>query len=195
MLGSSILTCQIGQCGNQLGQAMYKSLIEESLGADLNHQLATLSTYFHNDPKGGSQVRPSSLMIDMEPKVIDGILSQKEQWWAYDPKLTVCREEGSGNNWAFGFHLHGENCLSEILDKFNSLAERVDCVEGVVVLQSLAGGTGSGVGSRVLEELRNVLGSKPIFSVAVLPRLSGEVILQFYNAVFSLANLYNVRSC
>lgn|SRR3990167_2382360 len=191
MLGSSILTCQIGQCGNQLGQAMYNSLFQESMGADLNHQLATLNTYFHTQQKHEA-VHPSSLMIDMEPKVIDGILSQKESFWGYDPKLTVCREEGSGNNWAFGFHLHGENCMNEILEKFNTLAERVDSVEGIVVLQSLAGGTGSGVGSRVLQELRSVFGCKPIFSVAVLPRLSGEVILQFYNAVFSLANLYNV---
>ena len=47
------------------------------------------------------------------------------------------------------------------------------------------------MGSRVLQSLRDEVGSKPIFSVSVLPRLSGEVILQYYNAVFSMSTLYN----
>lgn len=68
--------------------------------------------------------------------------------------------------------------------------ERLDRVEGVVVLQSLAGGTGSGVGSRVLKSLKTDFPELDLFSVAVLPRIGGEVVLQYYNSVFSLSSLY-----
>ena len=124
----------------------------------------------------------------MEPKVIDSIAEKKKPRHEYDRKYAVCREEGSSNNWAYVLNVHGLACLDEITNKFRKLADRSDTAEGVIVVQSLAGGTGSGVGSKVLERLRHKVASKPIYSVAVLPRLSGEVILQYYNAVFSMGN-------
>lgn len=189
----SIVSCQIGQCGNQLGQSLYNKFMTESLNSDEDHITATLETYFHLR-SSESLLTPNSIMVDMEPKVIDSLLATPpDAYHSYDKKLSICREEGSGNNWAYGFLVHGVECLELIMDRFKTLTERLDSIEGVLVLQSLAGGTGSGVGSRVLEKLRDDLGTKPIYSVSVLPRLSGEVILQFYNAVFSIANLYNVR--
>lgn len=190
----SIITCQIGQCGNQLGKSLYSKLLSEATSSQSSedHMTQTINTYF-TISKNGDLV-PNSLMIDMEPKVIEQVLASKGDLFSYDRGLSVCREEGSGNNWAFGFNVHGLACLDEIVDKFRSAAERVDRVEGAVVLQSMAGGTGSGVGSRVIERLRDEMEAKPIFSVAVLPRMTGEVILQYYNSVFSLANLYSVLS-
>ena len=145
-----------------------------------------MDTYFHADSK--DRMTANSLLVDMEPKVIYSIVEKKKPWYEYDRKYAVCREEGSGNNWAYVFKVHGLACLDEITNKFRKLAERCDTVEGVIVLQSLAVWTDSGVGSRVLERLRDDLASMPIYSVAVLPSLSGEVILQYYNAVFSMGN-------
>ena len=187
----SVISCQIGQCGNQLGESLFSKLSIEASTASVDHRAAVMDTYFHVDSK--DRMTANALLVDMEPKVIDSIVEKKKPWYEYDRKYAVCREEGSGNNWAYGFNVHGLACLDEITNKFRKLAERSDTVEGVIVLQSLAGGTGSGVGSRVLERLRDELASKPIYSVAVLPRLSGEVILQYYNAIFSMANLYNVN--
>ena len=74
---------------------------------------------------------------------------------------------------------------------FRKELEQHDLVEGVMFMQSMAGGTGSGVGSFLLEELRQDIGSKvSIFNTVVMPRSTGEVILQNYNSVFSLGTLY-----
>lgn len=78
----------------------------------------------------------------------------------------------------------------QIFEKLRKLMEKLDRVEGVLLLQSLAGGTGSGVGSRVLKGLKSSLPELDIFTVSVLPRTGGEVVLQYYNAVFSLSSLY-----
>lgn len=194
----SIVFFQIGQCGNQLGQSLYQALINEAENAHPAHQRAVIESYFHLK---GDKLIPNALMIDMEPKVIQSLLSppsnqhstQSQQLFSFSPSLSLCREEGSGNNWAYGFNVHGEENLTQVIDMYRKLTEKVDWVEGVIVLQSMAGGTGSGVGSRILQSLRDELGTKPVFSVAVLPRLSGEVILQYYNSVFSLVNLYDVK--
>lgn len=46
------------------------------------------------------------------------------------------------------------------------------------------------MGSRVLKGLKETLPELDLFSVAVLPRTGGEVVLQYYNSVFSLSSLY-----
>ena len=68
---------------------------------------------------------------------------------------------------------------------------------GFVVMQSLAGGTGSGVGARVVECLRGEYPHAFITGVVVWPFQSdgggGEVSVQAYNAVLALSKLYPVR--
>ena len=43
----------------------------------------------------------------MEPKVIeDNLLSVKSGFWV-DKKFTIFKQEGSGNNWSYGYNFHG----------------------------------------------------------------------------------------
>lgn len=189
----SILTCQIGQCGNQLGESIFDKLVEEAESATDYHQLSTLDTFFTPSPKSPSGIFANSVLIDMEPKVIDCLMERgSKRQWDYDPSKVVVKQEGSGNNWAYGFNVHGSRSAPEILTKIRKSVERIDYLDGMLFLQSLAGGTGSGVGSRILTQIREIYPEKNIYSVAVLPRLSGEVILQFYNSIFSLSTLQNV---
>lgn len=189
----SIITCQIGQCGNQLGEAVFSKLVEEAKGATSIHQLSMLDTFFQPSKKAKSGLFANALLIDMEPKVIDKVIDHNfKRGWDYNPKMKICKQEGSGNNWAFGFNFHGKETSDEIMDKLRKTIECIDVLDGLYIIQSLAGGTGSGVGSRVLTEIRDEMPDINLFSTAILPRLSGEVILQFYNCVFSLSTLYNV---
>lgn len=105
--------------------------------------------------------------------------------------MVLCEQEGSGNNWAYGFNYHGDRVSTNILDLLRKQTEKADILDGIMIYQSLAGGTGSGVGSRLLTKIRDEFGSRNIYSTVVLPRISGEVILQFYNCVFSLSTLYD----
>ncbi len=67
--------------------------------------------------------------------------------------------------------------------------ERSDFFLGVVLVHSLAGGTGSGLGSRLVEEYRDTFGKSYLMSASVWPNSSGETPLQHYNTSFSLAHL------
>ena len=52
-----------------------------------------------------------------------------------------------------------------------------------------AGGTGSGLGARIIRELREAYPTQFIAAVAVAPFCSGENPLQSYNTVLCLATL------
>ena len=58
-----------------------------------------------------------------------------------------------------------------------------------MVIHSLTGGTGSGLGSRLLEVIKDTYPLAHAVSVAVAPHVSGDSPLQHYNSLLSLASL------
>ena len=73
---------------------------------------------------------------------------------------------------------------------FNGRWEKCDRFGGFLSLMSVAGGTGSGVGTRITQCLKDRYPQALLMNQLVWPHCSGEVILQNYNAVLSLAHLY-----
>lgn len=57
---------------------------------------------------------------------------------------------------------------------------------------SLAGGTGSGLGTYVTELLRDIYPRAFLINEVVAPFKTGEVILQSYNSLLTMAHLYEV---
>jgi tubulin delta len=127
----------------------------------------------------------------MEPKVVNKCLARKGHW-GYNPQLSLVKEEGSGNNWAYGCHVHGPSVKEELEKVLRRVVEPEDYINSFVQLQSLAGGTGSGVGTYMLTLLDDLYPKIPKFVGCVLPHLSGEVILQAYNATLSLGTIYGM---
>lgn len=62
-------------------------------------------------------------------------------------------------------------------------------MRGFLTLQSAAGGTGSGLGSLLSEVLADEFGASARLNAVVWPHQSGEVIVQNYNAVLTMASL------
>ncbi len=100
----------------------------------------------------------NSLLIDMEAKVIEkclkGIFIYKfkesnNKGWNYYEENIINKQSGSGNNWANGFFNHGPSIENLLIEKFSIFAEKFDYIDSVVLINSLAGGTGSGLGSYV----------------------------------------------
>lgn len=67
----------------------------------------------------------------------------------------------AGNNWASGYS-QGENVSETLLDMIDREAEYCDSLEGFTLCHSIAGGTGSGMGSYLLELLSDRWGKKLI---------------------------------
>lgn len=76
-----------------------------------------------------------------------------------------------------------------MIDLARRETERCDRFGGFLLMQSLAGGTGAGFGSRVAEELRDAFPSAFQLSHSVWPYESGEVIVQAYNALLTVQAL------
>lgn len=55
----------------------------------------------------------------------------------------------------------------------------------------MAGGTGSGVGSYLLESIRDEFEDVSIMNVTIAPHLTGEVIVQNYNTILTMSKLYD----
>jgi tubulin delta len=132
-----------------------------------------------------------AVLIDMEPKVVQEctVRAAASKVWRYDERGTHTEQSGSGNNWAHGFHSHAPRHREEMLRLIQREVDRCDCFAGFFVLLSLAGGTGSGLGTFVCEMLRDEFPGSMLVVQPVWPFRSGEVAVQCYNTVLSLARL------
>ena len=61
---------------------------------------------------------------------------------------------GAGNNWASGYH-QASLVHDTLMDMIDREADGSDSLEGFVLCHSIAGGTGSGMGSYLLEQLND----------------------------------------
>jgi tubulin delta len=139
----SIAFLQLGQCGNQLGSALLDAVSEECRGSSPAHRAIATDLFFH-EKKG--QAWANSVLVDMEPKVVERCLARTHPF-RFERELSFCQQEGSGNNWAYGYFKHGPRVLDSILERMHRLLEQLDYCGLLLGLQSMAGGTGSGLGS------------------------------------------------
>jgi len=112
------------------------------------------------------------------------------QAWRYDPKSSAFGQGGSGNNWAMGYCHHGPGLRDDLLaGPIRREMEACDRFEGFLLLQSMAGGTGAGLGAFVAEALAEEFPSATLLSHAVWPYKQGEVTVQSYNTMLTVSKL------
>lgn len=98
---------------------------------------------------------PRNLMIDLEPRVINGILTSPYRDLYNTENFFIAKEGGgAGNNWASGYRQGGEH-EEHVMEMLDREADNSDSLEGFVLCHSIAGGTGSGMGSYLLERLND----------------------------------------
>ncbi len=131
---------------------------------------------------------PRALFIDLEPRVI-GKLRQSP---LYNPENIFVGQEGggAGNNWASGYS-QAEKLHEELMEMFDREADNSDSLEGFILLHSIAGGTGSGLGSYLLEKLNDRFPKKLIQTYSVFPNTehASDVVVQPYNSILALKRL------
>lgn len=140
---------------------------------------------------------PRALLIDLEPRVIHTI--QTSHFASlYNPENIFISKEGggAGNNWASGYS-QAERVQEEIMDMIEREADGSDSLEGFVLLHSIAGGTGSGMGSYLLEKLNERFPKKLIQTYSVFPnqQQTSDVVVQPYNSLLTLKRLTLNADC
>ncbi|KAI5152527.1 tubulin gamma [Enteropsectra breve] len=183
-----IITFQVGQCGNQVGNEFWRKICHEH---KINEEgIATEALpdrkdkfFFQTD--FGRYV-PRAMLIDLEPRA----LSQSLPIFSPDNVFTSNEGGGAGNNWANGYFLAKMN--SERLgDMIQREVESCDNVEAMYLMHSIAGGTGSGFGSFLVQELKDRFPKKILTAYSILPTNdeASDVVVQPYNSVFTLNSL------
>lgn len=127
----------------------------------------------------------------MESKVIEKCFTQSQNLgFRYDNKYIVKKQSGSGNNWANGYFNHGPTIEEDFINKLSSLINEIYVVDSIIVINSLAGGTGSGLGSYINTIVKENYPHIVLATVNIWPSSTGEVIVNSYNTLLSISESY-----
>jgi tubulin gamma len=187
---------QVGQCGNQIGSEFWKQLCREH-GISPNGILEDFAT--HGDDRkdvffyqaDDDHYVPRALLLDLEPRVVNSIQTSAHRQLFNQENVFVSPEGGgAGNNWASGYS-QGERFHDILMDMVDREADNSDSLEGFVLSHSIAGGTGSGMGSYILEKLNDHFPKKLIQTYSVFPNWDNQsdVVVQPYNSLLTIKRL------
>lgn len=183
MNSSNIIFVECGQCGNQLGFSMLDTIYAHLDGA--SDELKEI--VFRSDSKNRQYAR--SVCLDTEPKVINECVKRamRKRSWQFHPNNIAYLHGGAGNNWALGYDMTSGEFLEVSIDCIRKELEHCDFSPSLVTLHSLAGGTGSGLGTRITEECSDIFPETTRLNIAISPYHFGEVVVQHYNALLTLS--------
>ncbi|KAJ1633494.1 tubulin gamma-1 chain protein [Pavlovales sp. CCMP2436] len=196
-----IITLQCGQCGNQIGMEFWKQLCLEH-GIDHSGMLEEFATqgtdrkdvFFYQ--ADDDHYVPRALLLDLEPRVLQNLNSELPK--LFNPENVFISKDGggAGNNWAVGYE-SAEKVAEEIMEMVDREADGSDSLEGFVLTHSIAGGTGSGMGSYLLERLNDHFPKKLIQTYSVFPNQAehSDVVVQPYNSILTLKRLTLNADC
>ncbi|XP_019866612.1 tubulin beta chain-like isoform X2 [Aethina tumida] len=147
-------------------------------------QLERINVYF-NEARRGTYV-PRAVLVDLDKAGLEnsrrGIYER-----IFNPENFIYGRNSASNNFAKGMFTEGAEITDHLLDVIRREAEGCDLLQGFQVIHSLGGGTGSGLGSLLLQKLREEYPDRIISTYSVGP--SGKVsdtVVEPYNAVLSM---------
>lgn len=194
-----IISIAVGQCGNQVNQKFWDAIATEH-GIDHDNgiwtgkderQIQKSNVYFNEIP-GGRHV-PRSVLVDLEPGVLSQVQNDKKMGRLFNPDNFIGAQDGAGNNWAKGYMSYGSEIIDDVLDQVRKQTELCESISGFQILHSLGGGTGSGLGSLILERLSEDYSDSLKFNFSILPGSTNggvsDSVTEPYNAVLTLNQL------
>jgi tubulin gamma len=189
-----IISLQIGQCGNQIGYRFWQRLAQEhGIEPDgvllrPNDTIEDRKDIFFYAADDGRYV-PRAVLIDLEERVINQIKGSNYSRFYNPENILVYEGGGAGNNWAQGYD-HGMDHYEGIADVVRREIEVADALEGFIYCHSIAGGTGSGLGSLLLERLSDEYSKATTMTFSVFPDTKvPDVQVQPYNSVLTMRRL------
>ncbi|EEZ99070.2 Tubulin beta-3 chain-like Protein [Tribolium castaneum] len=212
---SEFIVIQVGQCGNQIGSFLLPEILQEygvktttDSPAKPKRNKAELqqfmSSFFNMDPTNTtietlsdllkSKAKARFLCIDMEDSVVARFKSGRLRD-LFDSKSLITHYPGSGNNWAEGYCSHGPKFKQKILKAIQYNVEKCDHLHGFLVLFSMGGGTGSGLGTFIVKLLADFFPHIDRFVACVYPTGTEDVITGPYNMAFATEQLLESATC
>ncbi|KAJ5085132.1 hypothetical protein N7532_009903 [Penicillium argentinense] len=203
MVRGEICHLHIGQAGIQLGNAAWELYqLEHGLTPDGHYdssradEVTSSGSYdtFYTETSGGKYV-PRAIFADLDPSPVDEIRSGAYKS-LFHPEQLISGKEDAANNYARGHYTVGKELVDDVMDRIRRVVDNCSCLQGFLVFHSFGGGTGSGFGALLLEQLSAEYGKKPKleFCVYPSPRVSTAVV-EPYNAVLSTHSTIENSDC
>ncbi|KAK9880632.1 hypothetical protein WA026_011873 [Henosepilachna vigintioctopunctata] len=189
-----IVHIQAGQCGNKIGGKFWEVVSDEHgidpngvYHGDSNLQLERINVYF-NESYTGSYV-PRCVLTDLDTMNLDNLRSGP-YGRIFRPENFIWSTGGAGNNWAKGHYTNGAEIIDSVLDIVRKECEGCDQLQGFQLTHSLGGGTGSGLGTLLMNKIREEYSDRMIYTYSVCPSLSvSDTLVEPYNATLSINQL------
>lgn len=193
-MGRSILTVHIGGCGIRIGQKMWDQLRKDH-GCDeigcfhgtSDEDINGIDTFF---VETAWRYVPRCIFMDFPAAAMNHIVESPLGPF-FDPEAFIVDLLPIENTFGQSYHGPAAGALcNSYMKKMRKHMEMCDSFQGFQIINGLAGGTGSGLTSLILEETKSALPNKQLFTYSVFPdKHHGDVVLQPYNSVLGIHRL------
>lgn len=194
-----IISLHIGQAGIQIGNACWELYCKEHGilpdGRPSEQMVDDGSSDSFFSRTSANTFVPRTVMVDLEPGVINEIKAG-EYRNLYHPENLICGKEDAANNYARGHYTVGKEILEPTMNEIRRIADNCDGLQGFLIFHSFGGGTGSGFGSLLMENLSAEFGkkSKLEFSIYPSPKTVNSVV-EPYNSVLTTHTTLEYSDC
>jgi len=147
-----IITINVGGAGLRIGHEVWNQLMpEHNISYNGRPSGKAESTPFFEETRSGHFI-PRNIFVDTEPSVNNAI-RRGPLADAFDPQFILNGKQDTGGNWANGHYGIGKEIMDQVNDRVRKQVEQSDNPQGFILNHSLGGGTGSGLGTLILERL------------------------------------------
>eukprot|EP01084_Bolivina_argentea_P031202 57761_1 len=196
-----VISLGIGQCGIQLGYQTWRQYcIEHNISVTGKYdnyikmgptkQMSEDQSFrcFFQETQSGQFV-PRNIFIDTEPNVIDDInISHYKE--IFNPQYLIKGAQDAANNFARGYYSIGNCMIDTINESIRKLSNDCDNLQGFIITHSVSGGTGSGLGSLILNNLTNNYAKKCQLGFHIYPSVAMSTnIVEPYNSLLTTDHL------
>lgn len=184
---------------------LYNNLYEGSI-LHLTIVLKCIKIFFNKyyyNIKIAQEYLPRAILVDSDTTSLNSIVGGGRLCGnGFRPENVVGGRGGSESNWAkWHYDKDDDKMLSRVLDVIRWETEKCDRLQGFQIVHSLGGGTGSGLGTQIMENVRQEFPKRTINTFSVVPSAAvsavsadcdltaTEAVESYYNAALSMARL------
>lgn len=192
-----VITLHLGQAGCQVGQTVWEQICTEhsihpsgSIQADSDHDPddLTYESFFQATSMG--QHVPRAVFADTDPRSKHSLRDPNWEFSGlFHPDNVMAWKQDSKNNFFEGYMTAGTkmHIAEDIMDRVRVQMDACSNLQGFFIFHALGGGTGSGVGSKLLEDLHDQYSKKMVLQPAIFPSVHlSNCIVEPYNCVLAL---------
>lgn len=187
-----IVVIQMGNCGNKIGERFWEIISEEHNINRCGHFYGNsilpyqrLNVYYECAPE--NRFVPRCAIVDLDPTQ-PYILRASHIGTLFNPDHFITGCHGTGNNFAKGYYTEGAELMDSVLEVVRKQVENCDFLQGFQMLHSVGGGTGSGMGSLLINNLKNEYQDRVINPFTIYPSEKvSDAVVEPYNAILGIS--------